>query len=226
MPKRQTKKKAGICEDHEPFADGLCLLLETPRLKDRVELVLRTDNGASLMNSPKLKQLDLLLLDIELPSINGRTITKTLTQDFPSIDILVITQFERVDYFRELFSCGVKGYVTKSESRNTLIGAIEDVISGNHAFSPSFSPNTVNSFASGPRHRQMEKLFDSLTRREIEIFTLVAEGKTTSEIAKILGISIHTVNHHRSNICKKLKTQNIDDMVELARLKGLGGRFR
>jgi len=215
----QKQIKIGICEDHEVFSDGLCLLFETsPRLKDKIKLVLKTDNGASLLSNPEISKVDLLLLDIELPTIDGRAIAKIIREKYPKIDILILTQFSNVEYLKELICIGVKGYIIKDEPRETIVGAIEDVLAGNLAISPAFSPNTIHAVK---RYQPLDARFDILSSREIEILALVANGKKTQEIAETLKISVNTVSRHRSNICQKLRTQNLDEQVEIARRKGL-----
>ena len=211
--------KIGICEDHEVFSDGLCILFQTsPRLKNKVKLILKADNGASLLNSTEIAKLDLLILDIDLPCTNGMKIARTIREKYPRIDILMLTQFRNIEYLQELMCAGVKGYIIKNEPKETLVGAIEDVIAGNIAISPSFCPNTMNSTK---QIQLLDKRFDILSPREVEILTFVAKGMKTQQIADILNISSNTVSGHRSKICRKLKTQNLDELVEIARRKGL-----
>ena len=152
---------------------------------------------------------DIILLDINLPDINGVDLCKKIKIQYPAIYILGLSTFNQETYIRKMMENGASGYVLKNASEHELKKAIQTTMQGNTFFSFSVVETLKNS-SSNPDEKPV------LTRREKEVLSLIAEGFTNKEIAEKLFISVTTVDTHRSSLMTKLNAKNIASLIKQA----------
>jgi len=201
MEKRKTNIL--IADDHPIVAGGIAAILNTAADLNVIGIV---DNGQKVLEKVAETTVDLVLLDINMPVMNGIECTKQLKGKYPHIKVIVITMYNRKQFIRELFEVGADGCILKSNSGKELLTAIERVTSGKTYF------DQLNDFIDAPKEFKEFRL----SEREIEIIELIAEGCTSKEIATRLFISEHTVKTHRKNIFQKTSVSDSDELIKWA----------
>lgn len=210
-----TPVKIIIADDHEVIIDGLIALLATE--KD-LQVVGRANNGNQLLEIIKNKPVDLIILDIDMPEMNGVEAAKKLKEKYPDVKILVLTMFNTPDFIANLLRHGVDGYILKNSRKRELLKAIRSVRSGRSFYAPEVTEIMMNSFR---QEKNNNKDTVQLTPREKEIIRLISEEYTSREIGEKLFISFHTVERHRKNIIAKLGVKNVAGLVKYAIMNGL-----
>lgn len=201
MEKRKTNIL--IADDHSIVAGGIAAILNTA---DHLNVIGIVDNGQKVLEKLAETPVDLVLLDINMPVMNGIECTKQLKGKYPDIKVIIITMYNRKQFIRELFEVGADGCILKSNSGKELLTAIERVTSGKTYF------DQLNDFIDAPKEFKEFRL----SEREIEIIELIAEGCTSKEIATRLFISEHTVKTHRKNIFQKTSVSDSDELIKWA----------
>jgi len=197
-----------IADDHHMVREGLKQLLE---LDGDIVVNAEADDGMQCLDMLKKKQTDVLLLDINMPNMNGLQVLKHLREKKANVKVLILTIHNEVEYLAKAVDIGVDGYVLKDSESALLKKAIYCVYNGETFIQPELTPVL--------KERQEEKssaainFDDSLTKREIEVLKLLAEGLFNKEIAYTLAISEKTVKNHVSNIFKKI---NVSDRTQAA----------
>jgi DNA-binding NarL/FixJ family response regulator len=203
-----------IADDHVLFVEGLCALLEE---LGEVEIMAKANNGRQLLDCLHNMHPDLVLMDLNMPGLDGIETLKILNGEFPNIKVIVLTSYYQPELIRDMRSNGAKGYLLKSGSITQLKETIDVVANGGLWFTDeappeqSGSPFFIDDF--------MKKY--NLTRREVEIIKMVASGQTTKSIADRLFISEFTVNAHRRNISRKLGIHTPVGLLNFAKEQGL-----
>jgi len=207
--------KIVIADDHDVIIDGLMALLSPEK-----DLMVsgRANNGEQLLKVISNKPVDLILLDIDMPNMNGAEAAKKIRENNSDIKILVLTMYNSPDFIAQLMRCGVNGYILKNTRRKDLVNAIREVMKGGFYYSPEVAHSVMDSLRSEPNKK--EELIE-LTRREKEIIRLISEELTSREIGEQLYISHHTVERHRKNIIAKLGVKNVAGLVKYAMRRGL-----
>ena len=199
-----------IVEDHPVVIEGLKKLLLDSGL---AKLCVTASTGKECTTYLKNYSPDIVLLDINLPDINGIDLCKILKTDYPNLKILAISSFGQRSYILRMIENGAMGYVLKNSSEDEIIAAIKDVVaSKNHI---GFEVNEILN--------QSSKGSDSplLTRREAEVLKMIADGFTNQEIADKIFVSPLTVDSHRKNLLMKLSAKNTAELIKIAFCKGL-----
>ena len=210
-----TPIKIIIADDHDVIIDGLMALLST---ESDLQVVGRANNGKQLLEVIKNKPVDLIILDIEMPEMNGVEAAEKLKEKHPTLKILVLTMFNTPDFIANLLRHGVDGYILKNSRKKELLQAIRSVMSGRSFYAPEVTDIMMASF----RHEKPSKAeTPELTPREKDIVRLIAEEYTSREIGEKLFISFHTVERHRKNIIAKLGVKNVAGLVKYAVKNGL-----
>jgi DNA-binding NarL/FixJ family response regulator len=207
-----------IADDHPVFRDGMRGLLGS--LPD-MEVVGEASSGEQAIELARELQPDVILMDIQMPGINGIEATREIVHTRPRIGVLVVTMFEDDDSVFAAMRTGARGYLLKDSSGQEVGHAIRAVASGEAIFGPGVAQRLI-SFFSAPSPAVSRRAFPELTEREEEILSLVAQGKTNQEIAKELFVSLKTVRNHVSNIFLKLQVADRAQAVIRAREAGLG----
>ena len=205
--------KLVIADDHPLLIDGIKRVLEEI---DNIEVTGVADNGLQLISVLRKAVADIVLLDLQMPKLDGIEAMKILKKDFPKLKIIVFTNYGQPRLIKEIKAAGAHGCLLKSRSSVELKEAISSVAAGNTWFTdmeqglPETSP-FVNDF--------MKKY--QLTERETEIISKISKGLTTKEIALQLYLSEFTINTHRRNICRKLNIYTPVALVNFAKEHGL-----
>ena len=217
-----------VAEDNTYARHGiLSILANSSEFKSGcMEIVGDVDNATDAIKCVQSLQPDVITLDLSMPGINGADALATLKRRFPEIKVIVLTVHDELPYIRACFSAGADGYVLKGDSEADLPYAISSALKNKIYLSPSIGKivikallNRTNGTAQGTSG------WDILTHRQRQIITLIAEGKTNSEIADVLSLSIKTVENHRSTLMKKLDVHNASELTAYAIKHGLVLRY-
>jgi DNA-binding NarL/FixJ family response regulator len=208
-----------IADDHTLFRDGLRALLAS--IPD-VEVIGEASSGKEAVRLAVEHQPDVILMDIQMPDLNGIEATRQILYTSPHVSIVVLTMFQDDDSVFAVMRAGARGYVLKGADQGVLLRAVRAVANGESLFSPEIATRLMQFFASlEPASRP--ELFPELTQREREILSFIAAGQTNAEIAEKLVISMKTVRNHVSNIFSKLQVADRAQAAIRARQAGLGG---
>lgn len=196
-----------IVDDHPMVVAGLKALLSQ---MDNIHVAGSAGNAYDTIPFLKKNKVDIVLLDINLPDINGIDLCKKIKKEFPDIKILGISTFSERSYISRMIANGASGYLIKSASAEEITEAIETALKGRLYLSLEMEhvlqPSSITS----------SNILPALTRREKEVLQLIAEGFTNNQIAEKLFISPLTVDSHRKNLLTKLNVNNTATLIKLA----------
>jgi len=202
-----------LVDDHQVVRDGLRALLE----RQQFHVVAEAADGAEAVKSAETLRPDVAVVDLGMPRLNGLDAAQQITKASPATRIVALTMHSEQSYVVSALRAGIKGYVLKSQAGADLIHAIQEVHRGMTYLSPGISEAVVEACLTktedAPEHR--------LTMREREVLQLVAEGKTTKEIARSLGIGVKTADSHRTRVMRKLDIHETAGLVRCAIRLGL-----
>lgn len=202
-----------IADDHEVVRRGLSSLLQG---QEGWEVVAEASDGREAVEKAKELKPDFIILDIGMPNLNGLAATRQLVQYDPNFKVIVLTITDSDHVIREALDAGARGFVLKSDAVRDLVSAIEALQRGQMFFTPRVNEMLLAGFlekggSSVPRG--VAPRFPTLTPREREVIQLLAEGKSSKEVATTLNLSTKTAETHRSNIMRKLGFHSIRDLV-------------
>jgi len=213
------KIKVVIAEDHTIVRKGLCALLQG---EPDIEVVGEAENGREAIKVVESLSPDVVVMDIAMPGLNGLETTRQLKKRFPKLKILILTMHDNEEYIFETLRAGASGYLIKRSAPTDLIAAIQSVYRNESFLSPAISKKVIEGFVqSGANALKEEADYTQLTTREREVLQLIAEGNANREIARLLHISIKTVESHKAHIMEKLNLRNIAELTQYAIRKGL-----
>ena len=196
-----------LADDHMMVRQGIRALLE----KEGFEVVAEAMDGRDAVRLAEKLKPDVAVLDIAMPLLNGIDAAREIRRVSPRTKTTLLTVHEENQYVVEALRAGVTGYVVKTKAAEDLVKAIREVSLGAVYMSPGVSREAVRAYLDGT-----EPSNDGLTPREREVLQLVAEGKTTKEVAAVLGISVKTAESHRSRIMEKLDIHETASLVRYA----------
>lgn len=206
--------KVLIADDHTMFVDGIQSILNN--VKD-LKVVGRCFDGPSVLDFVKDNDVELILLDVNLPGMTGIEVCKSIKASHPKINILAISMFNEESYVTEILTHGASGYILKNTGREELLKAIRTVHEGKSYFSKDVTQTIMKGLM---KHRKSgkksEKFYPKISRREKEVLKLIAQEFTTQEIANQLFISLKTVESHRSSLLSKMNARNSAGLVRIA----------
>lgn len=203
-----------IADDHKMFVDGIDSIL---RLEDDIEVVGRCYNGGEVEKLVEQHNVDLLLLDVNLPGMNGIEVCKRMQMVRPELKIIAISMFNEESYVSEILSNGASGYILKNTGREELLKAIKIVHGGLSYFSEEVKATIMKGLMNTNKKKEASNAFyPKVSKREKEVLALIIDEHTTSEIAKKLFISLKTVESHRSSLLNKLNARNTAGLVRIA----------
>ncbi|PQV47888.1 LuxR family two component transcriptional regulator [Jejuia pallidilutea] len=198
--------RLAIAEDHQSLIDGIKLLLE---YEDGISIVGTANDGEALMEIVAKKQPNVVLTDIRMPKMDGIEAVKQIKKKYPSIKVLAFTMFDQTEAIQQMLEAGASGYILKNSALREVYEAIVTVYRGETYFDANINTNILNS-------EIKNKPKGILTKRQIEILELIAQGKTSREIADLLFIGIHTVDTHRKNMARILGLQGKGELLRYA----------
>jgi len=206
-----------IVDDHTLFRQTLRSYLATI---ENIEVVGEAGDGIDAINKTIELKPDIVIMDFAMPNLNGIQATREIRNRSPATKILVLTMYETGNHVREILRAGASGYILKKSSAQELVSAIQAVIQGEAFLCPSVAKQVLSRYLN--RAEQIkEDSYNELTERELELVSLIAEGKKNKEIAQLLNISIHTVQSHRLNLMQKLDIHDSGQLVRYAIRRGL-----
>ncbi len=179
-----------------------------------LEVAGEASDGQELFPLLNRSHPDLVVLDIAMPHLGGVEVTQKIKEVYPQIKILILTMEKNIDYLCQALSFGVEGYLLEEEGILELFSAIRTIRQGGTYISPRLALLLPADLMT--RCRFTSKAPSSVTSREREILRLIAEGKSNSEIADLLFISVRTVEHHRASVMNKLSLRRITDLIKYA----------
>ena len=208
-----------LAEDHTIVRKGLRALLDD---EVDIEVVGEAQDGREAVEMVDQLQLDVVLMDISMPGLNGLEATRQIKARFPDARVLVLTRHANKEYIYQILRAGASGYVIKQAAPAELVLAIQAVYRGDTFLSPSISGKVVEEYIRRAEAIvSSEDSYDRLTPREREVLQLIAEGHTGPEIAEMLHVSVKTVSHHRTNLMNKLDIHSTAELTQYAIRKGV-----
>jgi DNA-binding NarL/FixJ family response regulator len=202
-----------VADDHEVVRRGVRALLES---QPGWQVVGEAVNGREALERAKLLKPDLVILDISMPDLNGIEATRAILKLVPEAEILVLTMHESEELVRRVLEAGARGYVVKTDVGRRLIEAADAMRRHEAFFTPSAAITVLDGYLKRSVRSGPKPLLHELTPREREVLQLLAEGKANKEVASLLGISIYTVETHRSNIMHKLNLHSVSELTRYA----------
>jgi two-component system, NarL family, response regulator NreC len=201
-----------LADNHVLVRQGLRALLEHHGLQVTGE----ASDGQEALRLLATVHADVAVLDISMPILNGLDAAREMRKTSPKVKTILLTRHDEDQYVTEALRAGVKGYVLKAQAATDLIQAIDQVCRGGVYLSPGISRALVEAYRS-----KVELTADPLTSRERQVLQLVGEGKSTKEVARLLGISVKTAESHRARLMRKLDIHETASLVRYAIRQGL-----
>lgn len=211
------KTKILLADDHTILRHGLSRSIQQ---QEDLEVVGQCSDGITTIKMVRELQPDLIIMDIRMPDMNGIEATREILRDFPKKKIIALSMHSSKRFVTEMFKAGASGYLLKDCDFEELLAAIRTVVEGKTYISPSVGNILVDNFVR-PNPSQDVSIFSTLTKRERQVLQLLAEGKTTKQIARQLFISPKTVEAHRLNIMNKLDIDNVAQLTKYAIQEGI-----
>jgi DNA-binding NarL/FixJ family response regulator len=201
-----------LADDHPMFRQGLKNLLQ----REGPKVVAEAEDGRSAVELARTTRPDVAILDLTMPLLNGIDAARAIMAACPMTRTILLTMHSEDQYILEALRAGVHGYVLKSQAAGDLIQAMRDVRRGLTYVSPGISRAVIECYRAGSDRER-----DPLSLREREVLQLVAEGRTTKEVAALLGISSKTVESHRGRLMGKLGVHETASLVRYAIRQGI-----
>jgi two-component system response regulator NreC len=212
------KVKVLLADDHKMIRAGLRLVLEQ---QPDIAVAGEADDGRQAVSLARDLKPDVVVMDIGMPNLNGIEAALQIKQAVPETAIVMLSMHSDEGYILRALRAGAAGYILKDSAEADLVGAVRAVAEGKSFFSPKVSRILLEDYMRKLRKTGAEDSYDLLSAREREILQLVAEGKSSKEIANLLNLSVYTVETHRSNIMQKLNLRGIPELILYAVRKGI-----
>ncbi len=206
-----------LVDDHQLMRDGLRALLER---EGDLHVVGQAADGLQALELAAKVRPDIVLMDVSMPGLNGMDATRRLCALMPRVRVIGLSMNADRRYVHAMFEAGACGYLLKSSAADELIRAVRAVANGEKYVSPAIAGVVLEAFVGGANARPIDPL-SRLSTREREVLQLLAEGKTTKEIATRLGLAASTVESHRRQIAAKLEVHTVAELTKLAIRAGL-----
>jgi DNA-binding NarL/FixJ family response regulator len=199
-----------VADDHEVVRHGVRSLLEG---HPGWEVCAEAGDGREAVEKAVHLKADVVILDIGMPNLNGLEATRQILRSVPQARVLILTMHESEQVVREVLEAGARGFLLKSDAGRDLVAAVEALQRHKTFFTSKVAEMVLESFLKNKPRPADETEREILTPREREIVQLLAEGKSTKEVAVALGLSVKTAETHRSNIMRKLGLHSISELV-------------
>lgn len=216
---KESPIKIILTDDHQVVRDGLKAMLSG--VQD-IQIIAQAASGEELFEILLKNKADVLILDIELPDISGLEICSRVAVSYPDLKILILSMYTGEDFIFKALAEGARGYLPKNTTRDELVQAIRSIAKGKEYYSPLISDIMLKSYIKKAKSKNsVDKDLDELSKRELEVLKMLAEGVPNYEIADKLFISIRTVESHKSHIMQKLELHTTAELVKFAIRKKL-----
>jgi DNA-binding NarL/FixJ family response regulator len=207
-----------LADDHSLLRAGIRALLEA---LSGVEVVAEAADGAEALKLIAMHAPDVAMLDIAMPNLGGLDVAARVAENFPGTHVIILSMHVDEEYIRRAIRSGATGYLLKDSATSELEAAVRTVASGGTYLSPAVSTHLVNGLQRHDPGKIAAPAADCLTPRQREVLRMVAEGLTTKAIARVLGISVKTIESHRTQLMERLGIHEIAGLVRYAIRAGL-----
>ena len=204
--------KVLLADDHKIVRDGIKLMLES---QVGIDVAAEADNGKQVLEILKTTPIDIAVMDINMPEMDGIAATKEVKSSYPNVKVLALTMSNDDLHIRQMIQAGASGYIMKSAGRSDLKDAIFTIMEGKHYFSDEATHSIMMDLVKGKGKPSSPDLVH-ITDRELEILELIIKEYTNQEIAEKLFISSRTVDAHRRNLLQKTGARNTAGLVKYA----------
>lgn len=201
-----------LADDHKIVRDGIKLMLES---QAGIDVVAEAENGMEALKKLEHETVDLIVMDINMPEMDGITATRAIKEKYPDLKVLALTMSNDDLHIRQMIQAGASGYIMKSAGRNELKEAITTIMDGKHYFSDEATQSIMMDLVKGKGKSSSPDPIH-ITDRELEILDLIVQEYTNQEIAEKLYISNRTVDAHRRNLLQKTGARNTAGLVKYA----------
>ena len=205
-----------LADDHEVVRAGLRALLEE---QSGWEVVAEAVDGRDAVEKATKLKPDVVVIDIAMPSLNGLEAVRQIVKAVPNTKVLVLTMYDSDPLIQQVLQAGARGYLLKSDAGRDLVSAIDALRRNKTFFTPKVSQMVLEGYLDkSPKEKEAQEEPESLrlTSRQREIVQLLAEGKSSKEVAAVLGLSVKTAETHRANIMRKLDCHSVTELVRYA----------
>jgi DNA-binding NarL/FixJ family response regulator len=204
-----------LADDHEVVRTGLRALLEE---QPGWEVVAEAIDGRDAVEKASKFKPDAVVIDIAMPSLNGLEAVRQIVKAVPQTRVLVLTMYDSDPLIQQVLQAGARGYLLKSDAGRDLVSAIDALRRNKTFFTPKVSQMVLDGYLDkNPKEKQADNEESlRLTSRQREIVQLLAEGKSSKEVAAVLGLSVKTAETHRANIMRKLDCHSVTELVRYA----------
>jgi DNA-binding NarL/FixJ family response regulator len=199
-----------LAEDHDILRDGLQSILAD---NNEIKVVAEASNGKALIDLLQTTPADIVLMDINMPVMNGIEATRYITEHYKNIKVVALSMMDNTNYLQQMMNAGAKGYILKSTGKNDMVYAIKQVMKNIPFISPELLIKQEEDNA-GPAKAK-------LTKRELQVLELLAEGLTNKEIADKIFLSKRTIETHRKNLIDKTGSKNTSALIKYAISHGI-----
>ncbi|BDI23417.1 response regulator transcription factor [Herbiconiux sp. L3-i23] len=208
-----------LVDDHPVYREGLSALLSST---DGVDVVATAGDGNEALDVVAAQQPDVVVMDVQMPRLDGIAATREIVSVNPHIGVVVLTMSEDDETVFSAMRAGARGYLLKGAGQDEILRAIRSVASGEAVFGAAIARRVAEYFAAPPTSQKVAEIFPQLTAREREILDLLAAGRSNPQIAQTLYLSPKTVRNNVSNIFAKLQVADRAEAIIRARDAGLG----
>ncbi len=209
--------KIGVAEDHDILRDTMSKLLNG---EENIDVVVQASNGSELLEIMRKTSLDLIILDLNMPVMDGRETIKILNSLDKALrpSVIILSMHDSIDHIRKYIGLGANAFLSKGCEYSELLAAINDVHQRGFHFNSAVTRELVSDVL---KNNPKIILDDPLSQREIEILQLICKQKTSTEISALLGISLRTVENHRLHVMKKIGVRNVVGLLVYAMKTGM-----
>ncbi|MBN1926930.1 MAG: response regulator transcription factor [Prolixibacteraceae bacterium] len=206
--------KVMLVDDHQLFREGLKLLLQENEL---ISEIYQAENGEQYLKLIEITLPDVVLMDIDMPVMDGVEATRRSLERYPGLKIIALSMYSDEDYYLKMIEAGAMGFILKNSDIEIVLDAIKSVLSGKNYF----SSDIITSMVAHINQRRFVESKNELTERESEILYHICKGMSNQEIANVLFLSKRTVDKHRENIMSKTCAKNTAELVMYAIKNGI-----
>ncbi|MTI87674.1 MAG: response regulator transcription factor [Balneolaceae bacterium] len=205
--------KIAIVDDHKIVRDGIMSLIEE---EPGYKIVCEAKNGIQILEECEKQEIDVIIMDITMPKMDGIEATETIKEKYPDIKILALSMLNEDQHIRNMIKAGASGYVLKSTGKKELIHALNTINEDQFYFSDEATQSILHELVKPEVSKSKHNQNVHITDRELEVLKLIVEEHTNQEIADELYISVRTVDAHRRNLLQKIGAKNTAGLVKYA----------
>ncbi|MDB6066550.1 MAG: LuxR family transcriptional regulator [Pedosphaera sp.] len=217
MNKRKKKIKLLLVDDHPVVRKGIRSCLDG---LENLQIVDDATDGQEAVKKVRELRPDIVLMDIDMPNMNGLEATKLIRNEFPTTRVLILTVHTNKEYVLQIIRSGAQGYVLKHASPAELVRAVESVDGGEPFFSPDVSQMVLVQYLAEAREED-SATSTKLTNRERQVLAMIAEGQSNKEMANQLGVGVRTIETHRERVMDKLNIHTVAGLTKYAITNGI-----